>query len=77
MTMSNLTPDDRKHLIWPTLLREDGIRIEILCPHGIGHPSKLLTNPDEWKPWMHAHGCDGCCGQPQFSMTEQLYKGKK
>lgn len=56
---------------WPTTVRETGL-VEIICPHGIGHPSKLLMldKGREWKDWMAVHGCDGCCGLAAFALAE-------
>ena len=42
---------------WPLIRREDGLRVEIVCPHGVGHPVKSLSMG--WKAWMDVHGCDG------------------
>lgn len=55
---------------FPTLLREDGVRVEILCRHGVGHPSQALSNPARWKEWMGVHGCDGCCSLAAFHLAE-------
>lgn len=38
---------------WPTHWREDRRIMEVICPHGVGHP------PTEGRSWVH--GCDGCC----------------
>ena len=59
---------------WPTNLREDG-RMEIICPHGVGHPVKSLSrNWDE--AWMGVHGCcsDGCCGLVIFALAELAHQ---
>lgn len=50
-------------------LRENGL-IEIICDHGIGHPSKLLTHP---KFYYGTHGCDGCCSKPEWVYKEQEF----
>lgn len=39
---------------WPTNWRSDAGFMEVLCPHGIGHPA-----PEDRH--QHMHGCDGCC----------------
>lgn len=44
---------------WHVGRRLDG-RVEVICPHGVGHPSKRLTKVP-WQRWMDVHGCDGCC----------------
>ena len=54
---------------WPLIRREDGIRMEIICPHGVGHPSKILSGP-RWISWMDTHGCDGCCSLAAFALAE-------
>lgn len=46
-------------------LRLDG-RVEIICEHGVGHPSPALTrfnrgSPEAWDSLDGVHGCDGCC----------------
>lgn len=42
---------------WPTLWRSDwGEFMEVICPHGIGHPA-----PEETRSGGFGHGCDGCC----------------
>jgi hypothetical protein len=66
------TYDDYKRE-WPLVDRFDG-RIEILCPHGIGHPSKPLSTKD-WKKWMAVHGCDGCCSHAAFAIAELAHQG--
>lgn len=45
---------------WPIINRGDG-RVEIQCPHGVGHPSHHLST--NWSSWMGIHGCDSevCC----------------
>lgn len=52
--------------------RMDG-RIEIQCEHGVGHPSKMLTEAHgtPWDVgWMGVHGCDGCCYKVAFQKFE-------
>jgi len=58
---------------WPAILREDGKRVEIICPHGVGHPVKSLSN--HWdETWMGVHGCDGCCSSAAFALAEILHQ---
>lgn len=46
--------------VWPTHWRSDwGGFMEVICPHGIGHPA-----PEETRPGGFGHGCDGCCSDP-------------
>ena len=47
-------------------IRENGL-IEIVCEHGIGHPSQLLT---PLKVYYGVHGCDGCCSTKKFREKE-------
>lgn len=49
---------DHHMLEWPQNWRSDRGIMEVICPHGIGHP-----DPDEIKKGLH--GCDGCC-HPQY-----------
>jgi hypothetical protein len=45
---------------WPTHWRSDwGGFMEVICPHGIGHPA-----PEETRSGGFGHGCDGCCTDP-------------
>lgn len=42
---------------WPTNWRSSwGGFMEVICPHGIGHPA-----PEETRSGGFGHGCDGCC----------------
>lgn len=42
---------------WPTHWRSDwGGFMEVICPHGIGHPA-----PESKTTAGFGHGCDGCC----------------
>lgn len=65
--------------IWPKILREDNIRVELLCPkHGVGHPSKALSKLHSalWNDsWMSSHGCCGCCFSQNagFALSELHY----
>jgi hypothetical protein len=62
--------------IWPMIIREDGIRVELIDPKGCGHPSKLLSealHPNSWKNWMGAHGCNGLCSSPEFTISEEYH----
>ena len=53
-----------------TVHREDG-RVEVLCHHGVGHPSSALTVLKiPWRDWMGIHGCDGCCVGEQWMVNE-------
>lgn len=45
---------------WRKSIREDG-RVEFICEHGIGHG-------------LHVHGCDGCCGRPDFPLGRRAKK---
>lgn len=45
---------------WPTNWRTSwGGFMEVICPHGVGHPA-----PEETRPGGFGHGCDGCCSTP-------------
>lgn len=45
---------------WPTNWRTSwGGFMEVICPHGVGHPA-----PEETRPGGFGHGCDGCCHDP-------------
>lgn len=59
---------------WPAQLREDGCRMEIICPHGVGHPSQQLSRG--WEEWMGVHGCDGCCSLAVFALAELSHLSK-
>jgi len=64
------------NLPWPAILREDGIRIELLCEHGCGHPSKKLSG-ERWNDsWMGIHGCCGCCSRysAEHALSEMHYE---
>ena len=53
---------------WDLFPRTDG-RVEVVCPHGIGHTSHVLTERRGVMPmnrYFGDHGCDGCCGVPAF-----------
>ena len=62
---------------WPTVDRRDG-RIEIICPHGVGHPSQKLSGKRWVSSWMGVHGCcgKGCCGQAAFALAEMVHAGE-
>lgn len=55
------------------LLRETGL-VEGVCEHGVGHP---IPESAAYKDLQHGHakgtwgvhGCDGCCGLPDFPQT--------
>lgn len=60
---------ERNNWRWPAILREDGRRVEIICPHGCGHPVKSLSK--NWDDsWMGIHGCCGCCSLAAFHLAE-------
>jgi hypothetical protein len=58
---------------WPLVDRGDG-RIEILCPHGVGHPIRSLSH--HWQDWMGVHGCDLCCNTATFALAVIAHGGK-
>ena len=72
---------DIKQLLkdYPLIDRGDG-RIEIICPHGVGHPSEVLsklTDPGRWvDSWMRVHVCDGCCSWAIFAIAEQHHAAR-
>lgn len=68
MTATKTVAEFKKE--WPRLRREDGIRVEIICPHGVGHPSRILSGPRWVDSWMGVHGCCGCCGSAAFALAE-------
>ena len=53
-------------MTWARHLREHGL-VEIICTHGVGHPSIRLT-PVRF--YDGTHGCDGCCLNPEFAIAE-------
>jgi len=57
---------------WPAVMREDRVRVEIICPHGVGHPSRELSSIRWDNSWMAIHGCcrDGCCQSAAFRLAE-------
>lgn len=58
----------KRRIPWPAILREDGCRVEVICPHGVGHPVKSLSR--NWDDsWMCVHGCDGCCDKAEFHLS--------
>ena len=61
---------------WPAVMREDGCRMEIICPHGCGHPVKSLSR--NWDDtWMGVHGCDGCCRLAIFGLAELAHRHER
>lgn len=57
-------------LDWPTHWRADwGGFMEVICPHGVGHPA-----PEETRPGGSGHGCDGCCFQPSSPVHGQGFR---
>lgn len=60
---------------WPAIMREDGRRVEIICPHGVGHPVKSLSR--NWNDKHDGiHGCDGCCSKAIFALAEIAHQKK-
>ena len=58
--------------VWDLLIRGDG-RIEVTCPHGVGHTSYRLTMAKGQVPenrYYGSHGCDGCCKPGFFQVME-------
>ena len=55
-------------------VRENG-KVELICAHGIGHYSHLVTmahNPKfKWLECDDIHGCDGCCGEGAYKDAER------
>jgi hypothetical protein len=52
-------------------VRADG-RVELICEHGCGHPSKRLQEKLS-RPWEDVdgvHGCCGCCSHEDFTKYE-------
>ena len=64
---------------WIVCYREDGRRVELICRHGVGHPSRVLIEaayPRGWQDWMGVHGCDGCCSGEAFREQERLARAR-
>lgn len=57
---------------YPLVDRGDG-RVEMICPHGVGHPEKDLSSKWDDK-WMGIHGCDGCCCQAVYHLAHLKHK---
>ncbi len=57
--------------------RETGL-IELVCAHGVGHPSEKLTRAAgrRWSPVDSTHGCDGCCATQYFRKREGELTGE-
>ena len=71
MTARKKVGDMRRE--WPLIRREDG-RMEIICPHGVGHPSQVLTGARWVSSWMGVHGCCGkCCSSAVFALAEMAH----
>ncbi len=51
-------------------------RVDLVCQHGISHPSEVLT-AKEWEIPMGVHECDGCCKHKTFKEKEVLYYEKR
>lgn len=65
------TPDGTWHSQLSPLMnvgtREDGLRVEKICRHGVGHPIGTTRPATEQEhKWIWVHGCDGCCLHPEF-----------
>ena len=60
---NRMKPEIRQDLKPGEILREDGVRIEKICKHGVGHPVAATRT---WENWMSVHGCDGCCFKAEF-----------
>ena len=77
MTVATTRGSIRKE--YPLINRGDG-RIEICCPHGVGHVSAKLSKkmyPTRWDAgWMLVHGCDGCCDKAVFYIAELAHLEK-
>jgi len=56
-------------MTWYKRVRETGL-IEIVCPHGVGHPSWWLNNQAH-RAYAGIHGCEGCCATPEFVKAEE------
>jgi len=58
---------------WDKVVCGSGL-VEAVCEHGVGHPvaeSALALARSfgfKYSTWM-THGCDGCCGRPDFPRT--------
>lgn len=66
-------PPDDTEWDYPMIDRGDG-RVEVMCPHGVGHPERSLSTPF-WLSWMGVHGCDGCCSQDSYQLAILKKKG--
>ena len=64
--MSTLTKPKPPHG-WRVVKRETGL-VELVCEHGVGHPSLRLSPP--WRAFDGVHGCDGCCSRSEFTDFE-------
>lgn len=53
-------------MMWHKVYRENGL-VEIMCEHGVGHPSHLMTPPTRY---YSTHGCCGCCSLAAFHLVE-------
>lgn len=74
--MTTRTTNKQLKAEWPAILREDGKRMEIICPHGVGHPVKSLSH--NWDDsWMGVHGCDGCCSKAIFALAELAHQEQR
>ena len=65
-----------KKSVWPAIMREDGGRMEIICPCGVGHPVKSLSK--NWDDsWMSVHGCCGHCTSAEFHLSVLAHEKKR
>lgn len=68
--IKNIVTDMNAASIRPKIQRASGI-IEVLCEHGIGHPTKdsaekvAKDKGHKIDGWL-VHGCDGCCKKEGF-----------
>ena len=50
---------------WPLNWRGDRAMMEVICPHGVGHPTpaQMEYYRDRGVEWLSIHGCcgEGCC----------------
>jgi hypothetical protein len=72
--MKNIS-DEGKHKWIKTIRRESGL-IEHICEHGVGHPAIGSVHWMELNGFasMGAHGCDGCCRDPEW-IKDDLMEG--
>lgn len=60
------------------VVRADGLRVERICQHGVGHPIGTTRPVHDRESWVWVHGCDGCCDKwrmgSEARMSEQWQK---